>query len=137
MHRRSETQHLRPPGDLLTECPAGGESPRYISSHIPSFQVLHKSTIVHITSSQKDIGCPGVERGAVVIIDKAVCERGSNCLPTTIIYFISASSDCEELECWYVGCNEAAVHGGGDAHCSLRQVTVGSSRLVALVEACH
>ena len=34
----------------------------------------------------------------------------------------------------YVGCNEAAVHGGGDAHCSLRPVTAGSSRLVA---ACH
>jgi hypothetical protein len=27
----------------------------------PSFQVLHKSTIVHIASSQKDSGCPGVE----------------------------------------------------------------------------
>ncbi|KAN0087057.1 hypothetical protein V8E54_000745 [Elaphomyces granulatus] len=27
----------------------------------PSFQVLHKSTIVHIASSQKDSGCPSVE----------------------------------------------------------------------------
>jgi len=58
MSTERDPQHLRPPGDLLT---AGGEPPRYIPSHTPSFQVLHKSTIVHIASSQKDSGCPGVE----------------------------------------------------------------------------
>jgi len=36
-----------------------------------SFQILHKSTIVHIASSQKDSGCPGVE----VEVDVPATER--------------------------------------------------------------
>src|SRR5487761_963414 len=48
-----DPQHLRA-GDLLA-------SSLHSLPHTPSLQVLHKSTIVHIASSQKGSGCPGVE----------------------------------------------------------------------------
>ncbi|KAN0069016.1 hypothetical protein V8E54_012645 [Elaphomyces granulatus] len=73
MSTERDPQHLRPPGDLLT---AGGEPPRYIP--YPSF---HKSTIVHIASSQKDSGCPGVE--VEVGVPATERDKGDRKLETT------------------------------------------------------
>ncbi|KAN0087255.1 hypothetical protein V8E54_000943 [Elaphomyces granulatus] len=54
--RRSETHNIC--GHLVT---FSLRAENHLATFPPSFQVLHKSTIVHIASSQKDSGCPGVE----------------------------------------------------------------------------
>src|SRR5487761_407802 len=55
MSTERDPQHLRP-----SDCGRRTTSLHSLP-HTPSFQVLHKSTIVHIASSQKNSGCPGVE----------------------------------------------------------------------------
>src|SRR6267378_3211128 len=50
------------PGDLSAFSLSGLRAENHcIFPHTPSFQALHKSTIVHIVSSQMDSGCPGDE----------------------------------------------------------------------------